>query len=273
MNLVLLILSGIIAGLAFIGMKSRLLSLLSLKKLYVENYSGKKVLTGGGLLILFPCLLASLPFYLLQPASEHVLYTAMMPVFVFCGLLDDILGDSASKGLAGHFRTFMNGRMSTGMLKAIVGVLFGFFLALSRSSSFFIVTMDVLLFSLSVNFINLLDLRPGRAVKVFSFFTLAAAVLTGFLDAYLLLPVAVVLALYIGGELEEQYMLGDAGSNLLGGIMGYYGVAALSLHAKGILVVFLILMHILSEYKSISKIIDEVPLLKKIDMLGRKRGR
>jgi len=254
-------------------MKPPIIAFLAQRKLLVKNYSGNMILTGGGFLILMPCLLACLPFYILNPSQDNILYITMILALALCGLLDDVLGDSSSKGLAGHFSSLLSGKMSTGIIKAMTGVLFGLLLAFSRNRRPVDIITNVLLFSLSVNTINLFDLRPGRAIKAFGILMLTSVILAGFSGLYLILPVAVVIAFYMGGEMDEFYMLGDTGANLLGGILGYYQVMILPVPAKAVLVVLLALLHVFAEFKSISKCIDEVPLLTKIDMLGRKRER
>jgi UDP-GlcNAc:undecaprenyl-phosphate GlcNAc-1-phosphate transferase len=85
------------------------------------------------------------------------------------------------------------------------------------------------------------------------------------------MPIITVLMFYIRGEMEEVYMLGDIGSNLLGGILGFYGVLVLTPAIKGILLFLLLFLHLFTEFHSLSASIENIPLLKKIDMLGRKQ--
>ena len=122
-----------------------------------------------------------------------------------------------------------------------------------------------------MNFVNLLDLRPGRAIKGFGIMLLLISGLTWFSQIQFILPVISVLVLYIKGEMKEFYMLGDTGANLLGGILGFYGVLALTPIAKGCLLIALLFLQLFAEYHSLSAIIAEHPLLKKMDMLGRKQ--
>ncbi len=101
---------------------------------------------------------------------------------------------------------------TTGVLKAVgIPVLA---LAATRSVS------GAALVSLSANGLNLLDTRPGRALKTF---LAGAALLRGPTRAYV--AVAVMLAPY---DLREMTMLGDAGSNALGAVLGYGSVARLT---------------------------------------------
>ncbi|HYX77258.1 MAG TPA: glycosyltransferase, partial [Gaiellaceae bacterium] len=80
------------------------------------------------------------------------------------------------------------------------------------------------LVSLAANALNQLDTRPGRALKVFA---AAATLVRGPAARYL--PVAVLLAPY---DLREMTMLGDAGSNALGAVVGYGSVTKLTARGR-----------------------------------------
>src|SRR5581483_9591796 len=118
---------------------------------------------------------------------------------VAIGLADD-LWSGPERGFDAHLRA---GR-TTGVLKlaAIPAAAY----ARTRSVS------GALLVSLAANALNQLDTRPGRALKTY----LAAAIPLG----APLLP-AVILAPY---DLREMAMLGDAGANGLGALLGYGSV-------------------------------------------------
>ena len=82
---------------------------------------------------------------------------------------------------------------------------------------------------LATNVFNLLDLRPGRAIK--AFVLLGAGLTLGSLDARplwslgLFAAPALVAGLY---DLRERAMLGDTGANLLGALAGLWLVLTLS---------------------------------------------
>lgn len=243
-------------------------------KLVQQNYAGYKILSGGGLLILFPCLLSSLFFFFFVPSAIMAVYILMLPISAFCGMLDDLLDDSLSKGLVQHFSALLkDGNFTTGVMKAFIGSTLGFLVAYSNYNGFFMLVLDILLFTLSMNLINLLDLRPGRAIKSFGFFIGLFTVLSSFSEVQFILPPLMVLMFYTKGEMNENYMLGDTGANLLGGILGFYGVVTLAPIIKMLLLILLISLHIFAELHSLSKTIARMPLLKKIDMLGRRQER
>jgi UDP-N-acetylmuramyl pentapeptide phosphotransferase/UDP-N-acetylglucosamine-1-phosphate transferase len=266
------LLAAAVSAVAFFLFRDRVLVFLKQKRISVINYSGKEVLTGGGLLLLFPCLFATIPALFVIRHANIIFYMIMVFALTFCGMLDDVLGDSSSKGLAGHAGRFLKGGLSTGWIKALTGGMIGMLLAWSRYRNLFLFLLDTLSFALCVNLVNLLDLRPGRAIKGFLFVLFLVMLVSGFTEVWAVLPVVSALVFYLKGEMKETYMLGDTGANLLGGILGFYQTIRLPLEGKIILTLFLALLHILAEFQSFSKWIDAVPILRKIDMLGRKTG-
>jgi UDP-GlcNAc:undecaprenyl-phosphate GlcNAc-1-phosphate transferase len=272
LNIVLLFSIVFIAGASFLALENRIMRFLKQKNLTRQNYAGNQVLSSGGLLLLIPCLLASIPSFMLNPSPVMPLYVTMMPTLTFCGMLDDLLGDSSSRGLAEHFGTFLKGNFSTGIMKALTGSMIGLLLAWLRYSGPFLMILDTLVFALAVNFINLLDLRPGRAIKGFGFMIILMTVLRGFSEIQYILPVLTALVFYARGEMREIYMLGDTGANLIGGILGFYVILTLTPVMKGMLFVLFLSLHIFAEFHSLSKKIEGIPILRKIDMLGRKQS-
>ena len=69
--------------------------------------------------------------------------------------------------------------------------------------------------------------------------------------------------------LRERAMLGDAGASLIGGMIGILLVTTLPM--PGILLVLagLIVISLYGEFRSISAAIGRVPLLERLDSLGR----
>jgi UDP-GlcNAc:undecaprenyl-phosphate/decaprenyl-phosphate GlcNAc-1-phosphate transferase len=117
---------------------------------------------------------------------------------------------------------------------------------------------------------NLLDLRPGRSFKVFV--VLGAGLTLGAWDAG---PLA-TLGLFAGAvavlgvyDLRERAMLGDTGSNLIGGLAGLWLVLTLGTLGQGIALAVVTAATIYGEFRSISALVDRNPLLRQLDSLGR----
>lgn len=134
-----------------------------------SNYRGESIPVGMGLIFVFVYVVVA--FLLVHWIVPHdlLLYLTAIVFFTMLGLLDDLLGSGESRGLKGHFGALLQGRLTTGALKAIggglVALLFAF-ITLSGRPWWEILTA-ALLVALAANTINLVDLRPGRAIKVF----------------------------------------------------------------------------------------------------------
>jgi UDP-GlcNAc:undecaprenyl-phosphate GlcNAc-1-phosphate transferase len=185
------------------------------------------------------------------------------------GLVDDMFG-GRPRGWRGHAAALRRGRISTGALKA--GGSLGLALyATNRadvSAGRWLLAAAVLV--LSTNVFNLLDLRPGRASKAFVLLgvslTLGARRLEPLWLVGLFAGPALVAGVY---DLRERAMLGDAGSNLLGALAGWWLVLTLSTAGQLVALGILVLVTVYGELRSISALIERVPGLRELDSWGR----
>ena len=160
------------------------------------------------------------------------------------GLADDVWS-GPERGFGAHLRA---GR-TTGVLKLLGIPLAG--LAATRSVS------GALLVGLSANALNQLDTRPGRALKAY---LLAAAALRAPKGmAVLLLPY----------DLREMAMLGDAGSNALGALVGLKSVGRLTGRGRWLAIAALAGLTLLGERRSFGELTERTPLLADLDAWGR----
>lgn len=186
------------------------------------------------------------------------------------GLLDDLAGDSASKGLRGHLGALRQGRVTTGALK-IAGIgasgLVGAALvdrdAGGRLGPATLVGGAVI--AGSANLANLLDLRPGRALK--------ATVLGGIPLALLgesAAASAVGAALgSLPADLRGETMLGDTGANAAGALVGTALVARSGPLGRGVALAVLTALTLASERVSFTRVIESTPVLRDLDAWGR----
>ncbi len=198
------------------------------------------------------------------------------------GMADDVFGSHAEKGFRGHLWALTSGRLSTGALKLLaIGALAAAgtlprALASGRGlvGALTVWVLDVLAIGLTANLVNLFDLRPGRALKVYSaltvlgVFAIAAYGLRAdaLLAAVLLLgPVASVWRFDLG----ERAMLGDAGANAAGALAGWLAVVTLPAWALAAYVAVVLVLNLVSEKFSFSAVIERNPLLSWLDGLGR----
>jgi UDP-GlcNAc:undecaprenyl-phosphate/decaprenyl-phosphate GlcNAc-1-phosphate transferase len=251
------------------------------------NYRGRVLPAAAGTVIVLAALLALGPVAALHElAGEDVLRPDLEPALVYLlgiavlGLVDDLLGGRAPAGAAqrldaprgwrGHARAAAQGRLSTGLLKAAgsLGLALYVLSGQDQSAGEYLVGVAVLV--LTTNLFNLLDLRPGRAGKAF---VVAGLVLT--LAMWDTGPLR-TLGLFVGPalvllpyDLRERAMLGDVGSNLLGGMTGIWLVLALGAEGEAIALVLLALITLFAEFRSISALVEKNGLLRWLDCLGR----
>ena len=127
--------------------------------------------------------------------------------------------------------------------------------------------IDAGLVALSANFLNLLDLRPGRAAKAFLLLGLPLN-LTG-ADSGSLKMLSWAVAGYLPWDLRRKAMMGDTGSNTLGAALGWQAARGLPLIPKAVLTALLIGLNLLSEKVSFSTLIERSRFLHFLDQLGR----
>ena len=159
------------------------------------------------------------------------------------------LADDVWSGPERGFRRHLRAGRTTGVLKLVGIPLVG--LAATRKLS------GALLVGLAANFVNQLDTRPGRALKAY----LAGAVLSGapVRSAVFLLPY----------DLREKTMLGDAGSNALGAMLGLSSVSRLTGRSRWLAIGVLAGLTLLGERRSLGALIERTPGLSTLDRLGR----
>lgn len=185
------------------------------------------------------------------------------------GLLDD-LAPPGPRGLRGHLRSLLAGRMTTGALKAVVAVGAAVVvLALEPPRSSWVRVAGVALLAGCANLWNGLDVRPGRALKAFLpigvWFAIAGRAAS--FPAGLGMLAGAALALM--PDLRERAMLGDAGSNPLGfaaGLCLYLGLPDAGVALAAAVAVGL---NLLAETVTLSRAIEAVPVLRALDRLGR----
>jgi UDP-N-acetylmuramyl pentapeptide phosphotransferase/UDP-N-acetylglucosamine-1-phosphate transferase len=247
-----------------------LVGLWNLKRL---NFQGREIPSGFGFFVV----LSAVPSYIallfiFGVNTRTTLFFSALVAFGVIGLLDDIFGSRDVGGFCGHFGLLRKGKVSTGLVKAIGGGLFGFAVG-TLVANFRLADSIVngLLISLCANLLNLLDLRPGRAVFFYWFGVLALLVITRerFEIAKNLLPTFIPTAVLTVLDRHAKVMIGDSGSNALGALLGLALAYEASFFCKLILVLFMAGVHVYSEKFSISALIESNRMLRAIDrMLG-----
>ena len=210
------------------------------------------------------------------------------------GYIDDVDqgahdGGKVAKGLKGHLGALAHGQVTTGVIKiagigasalaasALVGSK-----ATSVSGKAADLVLNTVLIAGTANLANLLDLRPGRALKAtvlvatpLSYFSCAAAkpeASASAASAQRLLAsglnAAAITALV--EDLQETTMLGDTGANAAGALLGTSLAANDSWKLRLGATLGVVGLILASEKVSFSKVIAANPALNRLDQLWRR---
>ncbi len=213
--------------------------------------------------------------------SRAALVAAAIGAAAFGGY-DDIAGSGDRRGFRGHLGALAHGQVTTGAVK-IGGIgATGIAAAVLNGGPAVDVAINAALVAGSANLMNLFDLRPGRALKV----ALAAGVPLGISQlapgpagrswsaeaagaAGVAAPVGAAVAL-LPEDLGERAMLGDAGANALGALLGAAAAGSLSRRGRIAILAGVTGLNAASEVVSFTKVIRRTPPLHWLDMLGRR---
>lgn len=199
------------------------------------------------------------------------------------GLVDDLSEDSsyARKGLRGHLGALRDGELTTGGLKVLgIGAtsLAAAAIATPRGlgrrgvpagASAWVVDVAVngALIAACANLVNLLDLRPGRALKAGILAATPALVGTG--GPLAAAAVGAATAALVP-DLAERDMLGDGGANALGALVGTAAVIGSPRPARLALLAGVVGLTVASERVSFTAVIERTAALRRIDEWGRR---
>lgn len=191
------------------------------------------------------------------------------------GYYDDVYGNESkqAKGLKGHLGALKEGRVTTGLVK-MAGIGIGSaaaaaFLTDSKKPKSYRLAQwatNTVLIAASANLHNLLDLRPGRSLKVAGML----ASLTALTNRNTRLSGGIVTGAVLAGlpsDLGEETMLGDTGANALGALVGVT-LAQTPLPVAAVAATAFTGLIGLSEKYSFTQFIESHPWLDNLDRLG-----
>ncbi len=221
------------------------------------------------------------------------------------GVIDDAYGDASARGFKGHIKAMLRGRLTTGGLKLIgIGLASlvvawivgdvapwgyaGESLPQGPLHPVLVVAAGAAI-ALTSNFVNLTDLRPGRALKAYGLLACLGVVSVclglaggawgsamGITSPQIALQAAALLMFLIGPvvavwryDLGELGMLGDAGANPMGAVTGLFIVAGMPAWGLVAYLALMLALNAASERFSYSRVIESTPALKWVDSLGR----
>jgi UDP-N-acetylmuramyl pentapeptide phosphotransferase/UDP-N-acetylglucosamine-1-phosphate transferase len=202
------------------------------------------------------------------------------------GFYDDIVGarpdQKAAKGFRGHLSALRDGRVTSGMVKiAGVGVAaFGAAILVDadetrrraprrRLGRLVNVVLGTGVIAGSANLLNLLDLRPGRALKAGALLSVPLLSPGAEHGALMAGPLGAASAL-LPADLSEEIMLGDTGANAYGALLGLAAVARTGIAGRAALLGAIGALTAASERVSFTTVIEATPGLRELDALGRR---
>jgi hypothetical protein len=139
-------------------------------------------------------------------------------------------------------------------------------------------TLDILLgagvIAGTANLVNLLDLRPGRALKA----SLALSAIAGAGGPghrrtgarAVAAGAAGAAAALIADDLGERVMIGDCGANAIGAVLGVAAAARTGPVGRAVVLTGLAALTAASERVSFTTVIEGTPGLRHLDRLGRR---
>lgn len=268
--MILYLLGGIISFATVFLWKTLILEFLAKYSIKVYNYNKKEIPVGIGLLLLLSTVVSSsFILFMTDEPMMYFVYLFGLSLIGFAGILDDLVGEEKVKGLKGHLIKMYKGELTSGGLKAIIGGLTALYVSFAFSIDLIDLLLNTLLILFYINAMNLFDVRPGRAIKVFLIICIIIWISSKAPDRFLtFLLIGGILPLF-KGDLKEEYMLGDTGSNILGYTLGFTSAISMNISLKFFLIILLVILHIIAEVTSITTLINKNPLLKYIDNLGR----
>ena len=248
------------------------------------NYRKREVVAGLGLLLPIGLLAWAAPLAvaarvdplragragLLAPSGMAVVVAGL--AFLVLGLVDDLVEDPGGRrGFRGHLRALAAGRLTGGGIKLLGGALAGLLtasMATPPDRPGWAVVLGGLVVASAANTSNLLDLRPGRCAKVFLPLWVVGCLIDPGGGAWSAGLAGAALAA-LPFDLREAGMLGDAGANALGAVVGTLLLAG-PLWLVWAAAAVLVALQLASERVSFSQVIEGNRVLRAADRLGRR---
>lgn len=247
-----------------------------------KNHAGRPVPASAGLVIVVASVLTFGAASVLGSATDDVNHDVLVRFgqsvailvlgFGFLGFLDDVLGGPEARGFRGHVRAVAAGRATTGLVKLVGGAAVALAAVSPRADNLLWLVLDAAIVALAANLANLLDRAPGRLLKT-SILTALPLCLVGWRGPELAAAAPVFGASWamLPFDLRERTMLGDAGANVIGAMLGWLAVELTGRPVRLGILAALIVANAASELVSFSRVIEALGPLRWLDGLGRIR--
>lgn len=246
-----------------------------------RNVRGVEVPVGAGILAVLTVVAVQACFGVADVARDvvgddsrgRILALATGLGFGLIGIVDDLVGDHGDKGFGGHLRALGSGRLTTGGLKLLGGGLMSLGVGAYVADDVGELLVAASVIALGANTANLFDRAPGRVTKVALVAFAVLVVVTPGAERFGLVGVAALVGAVAGlfvFDLSEQLMLGDAGANPLGAVLGLGVVLTTGTVTQLVVLGVLVAVNVAGDRVSFSAVIDRTGPLRTLDQLGRR---
>lgn len=263
----------ILATLFLLGFATTILAFEGVKGLLPRrtNFAGKTIPTAAGVCFA-PVILATIGLAagaLIGVWWDGALLAGYVLLAVLVGFYDDARGSGEARGFKGHLGSLIGGRITTGMVKIVALVLGALFVGRYFYGFSFEALYAAFILAGCANLGNLFDVRPGRAIKFVGFPGAAMLfVAPGWAALSVVGVFGGVLSLFYF-DLKARMMLGDAGAAGVGSLLGCLVAASGPSFAWWVAGAAVVVLTLVAEFSSISRVIEEVRVLRWLDSLGR----
>ena len=249
----------------------------------VPNYRGKPVgvwlgsVATAALLISNGAMLLAFSVGDRWPESDRrrLLWILVGIAVVFVAGFYDDSRPARTRGIVRQVRALLSGRLSSGVVKVMGILAASAFVGWMLGARGWRLVIGTAVMAGAANLWNLLDVVPGRALKWFLPSALVLAIGGSGHGEYLPLAASAIAvgAAALFFDLMELAMLGDSGSNVLGFVIGAGLFVVLPTAWMAAAFALILVLHVVSETVTLSRVIEAVPPLRWFDGLGRRRAR
>jgi UDP-GlcNAc:undecaprenyl-phosphate/decaprenyl-phosphate GlcNAc-1-phosphate transferase len=232
------------------------------------NYRGVRLSVWLGVVVAAAAVVLTAVAAIAHPRLGWII-VGIVAVFL-SGLYDDSR-PHRTRGIRAQLAALRRGEVTPGVVKLVVigaASAFTAWMLGARGGRF---VLGAAVIAGSANLWNLLDVRPGRSLKAFLPPAVALAATAGSSSAWLFGGLAAIAAIAMPFDLRERAMLGDCGANVLGFVIGVGMLLVLPTVWLGIVLAALVVLHVLADTVTLSRLIERAPPLRWLDGLARKK--
>jgi UDP-N-acetylmuramyl pentapeptide phosphotransferase/UDP-N-acetylglucosamine-1-phosphate transferase len=208
----------------------------------------------------------------LTDERRSLVWTLAGILAVFAAGLYDDFRPGRTRGVLAQLSLATRGTITSGVVKLVTIVGASALVSWMLGARGWRLVLAIPVLAGCANLWNLLDVRPGRCLKLFLPAIVGVGIATGGLfSSVLFWPSAAMAVVLLVPELLERSMLGDSGSNVLGFIVGVGLLLSVPTVGLAVALGAILILHVLAETVTLSRLIEATPPLRWLDGVGRRR--